>query len=183
MQLARKGPAGGVREVLSCIPEYPRFLRTYTIYPSLLHPPPPTLDTARSSLFFYLSSCSRPGETSFLVALAKSPSSRRRRRRFCYAKDIRARGIPPRVIARYEFHVVLARKTTFARDARRGNGSEDEDVLQDEVKKPEGRLIRFYSLAAGRERGRERESSPLIKKRHLRTAIAGEERRGPTVAR
>lgn len=95
-----------------------------------------------------------------------------------------ARSIPSRVIARYEFHVALARKTTFRRARREGgtknedeDEDEDEDVLRDEAKNPEGRLIRFYSPAAGRE------SSPLIKKRHLRTAIAGGERRGPTVAR
>jgi len=53
------------------------------------------------------------------------------------------RSIPPRVIARYEFHVALARKTR--------NEGDDEDVLRVEAKKlARGRLIRFYNPAAGR---------------------------------
>lgn len=93
-----------------------------------------------------------------LLVLDKKFASRRssdpltnvRRRR--YAKDISARSIPPRVIARYEFHVAPARKTTFGRVRYEGETEdEDEDVLRDEAKNSEGRLIRFYNPAAGRE--------------------------------
>jgi len=68
-----------------------------------------------------------------------------------------ARNIPPRVIARYEFHVALARETTFGCVQCEGE-PKDEDVLRDEAKKPEGRLIRFYNPVASGE------SSLLIRK-------------------
>jgi len=66
-------------------------------------------------------------------------------------RDADATSIPPRVIARYEFHVARARKTTL----RARNEGEDEDVFRVEAKKPEGiRLIRFYDPAAARASSR-----------------------------
>lgn len=85
-----------------------------------------------------------------------------------------AKSIPPHgVIARYEFHVALARKTTFGRAQREGetkdeDEDEDEDVLRDEAKNPEGRLIRFYSPAAGRELASDQKTSPAYGNRRRR---------------
>lgn len=43
------------------------------------------------------------------------------------------------------------KRRSAAYDARGNRRNEDEDVLRDEAKKPEGRLIRFYSPVASRE--------------------------------
>jgi len=143
---------------LSCIPEYPRFQR----YRLLL--PPPLLPQRVGALWVSCATrcpCRSQGAPSLLPLHPLVPREAPPRR------DADATSIPPRVIARYEFHVALARKTTL----RARNEGEDEDVLRVEAKKPEGiRLIRFYDPAAGPELAR---ASPITKKRHLPTrAIA-----------
>lgn len=112
---------------------------------------------------------------SLLVAPAKFPFSRRRRRLVRTAKDISARSIPPRVIARYEFHVAFARKTTFARDEGRGRRR-----ITGRGEKPVEGSPNSLLQPRGRQRKRERARLLWSKNvRHLRTAIAGEERRSP----
>lgn len=104
MQLARKGPVDRGRE---------SFHEYRSILGSSVHVYPSRLASLCSRLSFVLLSFLVP-DKKFAPRRSReiSGSSRRRRR---YAKDISARSILPRVIARYEFHVALARKTTFDR--------------------------------------------------------------------
>lgn len=63
------------------------------------------------------------------------------------------------------------KRRSIARSGRGGKTKdEDEDVLRDEAKNPEGRLIRFYSPAAGRELACDQKTSPAY----------GNRRRGAT---
>lgn len=145
MQLARKGLADRGRESFHAY----RSILGSSVPSTLLASPRPM-----SRLSFCLSlSLTR---NSLLVAPEKSPGTLVDARRLRYAKDISARSsIPSRVIAHgmnfASCSRVKRRRGSVAHDARGRTKDEDEDVLRDEAKNSEGRLIRFYSPAAGRE--------------------------------
>lgn len=158
MQLAREGSASRGARVLSCIPEYVRLLRTQST-PSLSPCLPDTLPYVVTTDVFLLSLLV-PGEelaprrTRGVFVVLSSPSRE--------GRGARA-SIPPRVIARYEFHVALARKTTFARRAgKRGRGRRRITGRGEKVGGSPNSLLQ----PRGRQSSPAR--SPLIKKRHLR---------------
>jgi len=60
------------------------------------------------------------------------------------------------------------KRRSVAHNAREKTKDEDEDVLRDEAKNSEGRLIRFYSPAAERELASDQKTSPAYGNRRRR---------------